>query len=208
MYLLEFQVYDVIHDTLCLLHMVAEEFEVEARVLRKRLINIGIEVDSEQTATVVRAEGNLAARVGADGAEAEVGVAVGHALSQDGIPEEHSWLGALPGVVDDFPPEGAGIDFLLHHRIGAVDGELLGVGAAFGSSLHEGIVNLHADVGSGDLSLDHLCVDEAFCVGVLDGHGKHQCSAAPVLSHLARTIAISLHEGHQSCAGQGRVLHR
>ena len=43
---------------------------------------------------------------------------------------------------------------------------------------------------------------------MLDAHREHQRSAPAVLGHLARGVAVALHEGHEPCRGQRRVLHR
>ena len=73
--------------------MLLEQVEVEVRIGCEGVDDVGVEVDSQQSATVIGTEGDLAAGVGGDGAEAEVGVGVGHGFAQDGIPEEHAWLG-------------------------------------------------------------------------------------------------------------------
>ena len=43
---------------------------------------------------------------------------------------------------------------------------------------------------------------------MLDTDREHEGTTATILCHLARTITIALHEGHQSCRGQSRVIDR
>ena len=188
--------------------MLTEKVEVELGIACKGVLHIFVEVYRQEAAAVVGAEGNLAAGIGGDGAEAQVGVAVGDALTQNRVPEQHTRLSALPGIVHDLAPQGAGIDFLGYDGVVAVDGELLHVGFAFGGSLHEGIVDLHAHVGAGDLALSHLGVDKSLSIGVFDADTEHQSSAAAVLSHLTGAVAIALHERDEARAGEGGVLHR
>ena len=104
-YLLQFQVNDVVHESLGGSHMLAEEVVVEVCVLGERIHHIGIEVYRQQSAGVVRTERYLAARVCGDGAETEVGIAVGNALAQYCVPEQHTRLRALPCVVNNLLPQ-------------------------------------------------------------------------------------------------------
>ena len=103
--LLKFQVDDVVHDALCLSYVLLEEVEVEACLGCKRILYVCIEVDGKQSARVVRAEWNLSARVGADGLESEVGIAIGNTLAQNGVPEQHTGLGTLPSIVYNLLPK-------------------------------------------------------------------------------------------------------
>ena len=91
--LLRLEVDDVVHDALSQSDVLLEQVEVEMGIGCEGVDNIGVEVDSQQSAAVIGTEGDLAAGVGGDGAEAEVGVGVGHGFAQDGVPEEHAWLG-------------------------------------------------------------------------------------------------------------------
>ncbi len=43
---------------------------------------------------------------------------------------------------------------------------------------------------------------------MLDAHREHQRAAPSVLCHFAGRIAVTLHERHESCGGQGGILHR
>ena len=207
-YLLQFQVDDVVHQSLGLLHMLLEQLIVEIGVLLEGILHIGIEVDAQQSAGVVGTEGNLTARIGADRTESQVGIAVGNTLAKDGVPEQHAGLGTFPGVVHDFLPESLGGDFLFHLRMVSCYGELLHVGLVLRSTAHELVVYLHADIGTGHLALRHLGVDKRLSLRMLNAHAEHERTASAVLCHLARTITISLHEGHESRRGQRRVVHR
>ncbi len=206
--LLHLQVDDVVHHALCARHMLGKEVEIETGVVGKRVAHITVEVDGYQAATVVRTQWNLATGVGGDGAEAQVGIAVGHRLANDGVPEQDARLGALPRVVHDFVPQLRGVDFFLVQRVVTVDGISLGVLLAVDGSLHKLIVDAHTHVGAGHLALGEFGVDKRLRVGVLDAHGEHQGATATVLRHLARAVAVALHEGHQACRGEGGVFHR
>ena len=188
--------------------MLLEEVEVELCLRCERIIDVGIEVYGYQPAGIVRAEGNLAAGVGAYGLVAQVSVAVGNGLADDGVPEEDSGLGGLPCVVDDLLPQGGGVDLLGELGVIGVDGVLLDVGLAAQGTAHELVIDPYGDVGSGHLALLELGVDEVLCVGMLYGDGQHQGSAASVLGHLTGGVGIALHEGHHAGGGEGAVEHR
>ena len=166
--LFKFEVDEVVHEALCLGDVVAEFIEIERGFGSEGVVDIAVEVDGDETAAVVGAEGDFAAGVGGDGAVAEVGIAVGDAFAEDGVPEEYTGFGGGPGVVDDFLPEGAGVDFLAHQRVGGVDGVLLHEGFAVAHTLHEFVGYFDADVGTGYFALLQFGVDELFGVGVFD----------------------------------------
>ena len=67
-------------------------------------------------------------------------------------------------------------------------------------------MNLHRYVGSRHTTLDHLGIDERLGVGVLNRYRKHQGTATAVLCHLAGRVGVTLHKGHQTRRGEGRVL--
>ena len=210
--LLKLQVHNVIHQALGHGHMLAEQFVVEVSILRKRVHHIRVEVDAQQTTRVVGTERNLAAGIGAHRTEAQVGIAVGNTLTQNGVPEQHTGLSTLPSVVHNLLPQFLCRDLLLYKHLCiaalAIDGELLHVGPVFYGGTHELIVNLHAYVGTCHLALCHLGIDKRLRVGMLDAYAQHQRTTAAILRHLARTITITLHERHQACRGQCRVVHR
>ena len=111
LHLLQLEVNQVVHQALPLGHMLAEQFEVEARLRREGVLDVGVKVDRLQAAAVVRAQRYLAAGVGADGAVAEVSIAVGHTFADDGVPVEHTRLGAAPRVGDNLVPQRACVYF-------------------------------------------------------------------------------------------------
>ena len=196
--LLQFEVDNVVHDALRLSNVRTEEFEVEFCLLREWVLHVRVEVHREQAARVVRAEWNLATWVCRNGAETEVGIAVGYALAYDGVPEEYTWFGTLPCVVYYFAPQFLCRDFLLHQRVGAIDRETLCVWFICHCSLHELVIDLHADVGTSHFSFCHFCVDERLAVWMLYAYGEHERTASAVLRHLASRVAIALHEGHEA----------
>ena len=140
--LLKLKVDDIVHKVHSLCDMLLEEVEVELCLLGKGVLYIAQEVERQETAAVVGAQRNLATGVGRYGAEALVGVAVGHTLTNDCIPEQYAGLCRLPSVVDNLVPKLLGIDILLYDRILRADGELLTVGATLSGSAHKLVVNL------------------------------------------------------------------
>ena len=185
--------------------MLAELVEVELRRRLEGVVHIAEEVERQQAARVVGAERNLAAGVRRDGHEALVGIAVGHALTDDRIPEEHAGFGRLPRIVDDLLPEFLRVDVLLVLRVVGIDRELLVVAAPLDRRTHELVVDLDRDVGARHLARVDLRVDEALGVGVLDREGEHQGAAAAVLRHLARRVRVALHEGDDTRRRKGRI---
>ena len=61
--LLDFQVNEVVHDSLSLLDVFPEQGEVEARLRGEGVFNVGVEIDCEQAAAIVGTEGNFAAGI-------------------------------------------------------------------------------------------------------------------------------------------------
>ena len=113
-YLLHLKVHDIIHQSLRKLHMLSKLIEIERCLWSKWIVYIAIEIDAEQTTRVVRAQWNLATWICAHGTEAKVGIAVRDALSDDGIPEQHSWFCTLPCVVHYLLPKVVGRNLLLY----------------------------------------------------------------------------------------------
>ena len=141
--LLQLQVNDVVHQSLGHLYMFLEQLIVEVSILREGVLHIAVQVDAQQSAGVVRTQGNLTTRIRGNGAEAQIGIAIGNALPQDSVPEQHTRLGTLPSVVNYLFPEFLGADFLLYIGVVARNGELLYIRLVFRSTAHELIVNLH-----------------------------------------------------------------
>ncbi len=185
--------------------MAAELVEVELRLRGERIVHIAVEVHCQQTATVVGAERYLAAGVGGYGAEAFVGITVGHRFAQDGVPEQHARFGALPGVVDDLVPQRTGVDLLRVERVLRVDREGLHVLLVVEDGVHEGVVYLDGYVGARHLARLHLGVDEVLRIGVFDREREHQCAAPAVLRHLAGGVGVAFHEGHDAGCREGAV---
>ena len=67
--LLRLQINDIIHDALCQKDMLTEKVEIEIGLLREWIHHIRIEVNGQQTTTIIRAERNLATWIGRDRAE-------------------------------------------------------------------------------------------------------------------------------------------
>ena len=205
--LLQLQINDIIHDALCYLNMLSELLHVKIGILGKRMNHIRIEVDAQQPARVIRAQRYFAAWIGAHGAETQVGITVGNAFTDDGIPEQYSWLCTLPGIVNNLSPESLGGDFSFHKRLITIHWELLHIRFVVGSCLHESVVYLDRYIGPGDLSLGHLGINKRFAVGMLDAHTQHQRATTAILRHLAGGIAVTLHERYQAGAGECRVVN-
>ena len=187
--------------------MAAEELKVELCLRRERIFHVRIQVDGQQTATVVGTEGNFAAGVCRNRLKAEVGVAVGQAFADNRVPEQHTRLRALPSVVHNFLPQSGGIYFLLHLRLFGVDGILLAIGLALRGAAHKFVVDAHTHVGTRHAAFRHLGVDKRLSVGVLDAHAEHQCAAPSVLRHLARGVAESFHKRHEARGRERGVFH-
>ena len=134
-------------------NVVAEHIEVELGLGRKGILHIAVKVHSNQTAAVVGTQRYLAARVGAHRAVAEVGITVGHAFTQDGVPEQHTRLGRGPSVVDNLVPQGAGINLFTYYWVGGVYGVLLHERLAVAHAFHKLVSNLHRHVGASNLAL-------------------------------------------------------
>ena len=166
--------------------MLREQLVVEASFRRERTVDITVEIDGQQTAAVVGAERNLSAGVGAQRLETQVGIAIGDGLADDGVPEHHTRFRRLPCIVDDFVPQGPGINLLGVFRCRGINRILLNERLAFFDALHELICETHRHVGVGDAALSHLGIDESFRIGVFDADAHHQGTASTILSDFLR----------------------
>ena len=207
-YLLELQIHDIVHHSLSNSHVFGKLVEVEIGLFGERIYYIAKQIDAKQTATVVRTERNFATWVGANCGKAQVGVTVGDAFTQYGVPEKHAWFCALPCVVHDFIPQRLGRDFFFHLRIVAIDGELLHVWFVVYGCLHKVIVDFHRHVCTRHLAFGHLRVDESFAVGMLNANRQHQRTTSSVLRHFACGVAVTFHKGHKTRRRKCRVVHR
>ncbi len=168
--------------------MLCEKFVVERGFGRERLAHVRIEIDGQQAAAVVRTQRNFAAGVCRYGAETEVGVAVRNRLAGYGVPEQHARLGRFPGIMDDFVPKCAGVDFFAAHYgafVLCIDGIMLAVGNTGFGRVHEFVVDSDRNIGSRHFALGHLGVDESFRIRMFYGYGHHQGTASAVLGHFA-----------------------
>ena len=109
--------------------------------------------------------------------------------------------------MDNLLPQFGRVNLLCVLGIIGTDRILLHVGRAVLGSLHEIIIYLHGDIGSGDFSFRHLGIDELFGVGVFDGDGQHQGTATTILGHFAGGVGEALHERHHTRRGERTVLH-
>ena len=207
-YLLHLQVDDVVHDALCKLHVLGKLVEVEGCLWSKRIVYIAVEIYAQQTARVVGTQWNLATGIGADRTEAQVGITVRNALPEYGVPEQYARLSTLPCVVYNLLPQVPGRDFLPYVRIVRADRELLDVRLAVDGGLHELIVNLHRDIGTSNLALSHLGVNERLAVGMLHANTKHQGTTTAILGNLACGVTISFHKRNKTCRRECGIVHR
>ena len=90
--LFSFEIDDIIHDALCILHMFTEQIEIEMSFAGKRIHYIGVEIDGEKSAAVVRTERDFSARIRGNRSESKIRIAVRNGFSQDRIPKENTWL--------------------------------------------------------------------------------------------------------------------
>ena len=117
--------------------MFAEQIEVESSLIGEWIFDVGVEVDGQKSATVVGTEWDLAARIGRDGLEPEIGIAVGEGFACYGVPEQHSRFGRFPCVVYYFLPQTGGVGFMCDPRVGIIGRELLLERSAVNGCLHE-----------------------------------------------------------------------
>jgi len=86
-YLFKLQVDDIIHDTLGNVNMLFEEVEVKPGLRSERLLHIGVQIDGDQAATVVRTQGNFTAGIGGNRTVSQIRITIGDGFPDDGIPE-------------------------------------------------------------------------------------------------------------------------
>ena len=153
--------------------MFFEQLEVEISVGFEWIDHVRIEIDSQQTAGIVRTEGNLTARIGRYSAVAQVCITVGNGLADDGVPEQYAGLGRLPCVVDNLLPQSTCIYGFLYKRIGAVDGVLLYIRSTADGGFHECVIQFHRNISACHLAFSHFGVDESFRIGMFDGNAEH-----------------------------------
>ena len=205
---LHFQVDDIVHDALCLGDMLPKQVKVKLSLRGKRIFHIAVKVHGKKAAAVVRTQRNLAAGIGGNGTETEIGIAVGHRLADNRIPKQHTRLSRLPGIVDYLSPYSGCIHLFCHNRLRrAVDGIGLQIRLPLHGSLHEFIVDAHRDIRAGHLSLGHLGIDKRLAVGVLDAYSHHQRPAPAILRHLTGRIGVTLHKRYKSGRCKRRIFN-
>ena len=160
--LLQLQINDIIHQSLGKAHMLLEEFIIEISILGERVHHIAVEVDAQQPTGIVRTKWYLPTRIRGYCTEAQVGIAVGNTLPENGIPKQYARLSTLPCIMYNLLPQILGTDSLLHIRMITIHRELLNVLLIIDGSLHERIIDLHAHVSSRHLSFSHLRINECF----------------------------------------------
>ena len=196
-YLFEFQIHNIVHNSLGDSHVFGKLVEVEIGLFGKRINHIAKQVYAKQATTVVRTERNFATRISADRAKTQVGIAVGDAFAQYGVPEKHARFCTLPCVMYDFFPQRLGRNFFLHLRVVAFDGELLHIRLIVYGCLHKVVVYFHRHVRARNLTFGHFRVDKGLAVGMLNANRQHQRTTPSVLCHLARRIAVTFHKRHK-----------
>ena len=201
--LFQLEVDDVIHDALSQLHMLLEQLKIEICIFSEWVHHVRVQVDSQQTAGVIRAQRNLTTRVGSYCAESQVCIAIRNRFTQNGVPEQYARLCRLPCIVYNLLPQVAGNNFFLHFGVITINRILLNVRLAINSCLHECIVNFYRNIGSCNFSFSHLGIDECLCIRVFDSHRQHQGATSSVLCHLSGGVGVALHKRHESCRCQG-----
>ena len=179
--------------------MFCKKVKIKISLGSERILHIAVEVDGNQAAAVIGAQGYLTAGVGGDGLEAQVSIAVGHRLTRDSIPEQDARLGTFPRVVNNFSPKPGGVGVLFINRFVTINRILLMVRFPVNGCLHESVIDAHRHVGASHFAFFHLCVNKRLGIRVLDAHREHQGATTTILCHLARTITITHHEGNQTC---------
>ena len=205
--LLQLQVDNIVHHTHCHLDMFGKLVVVERSLGGKWLIDIAVKVQRQQAAAVVGAQRNLATRVGRNGAETLVGIAVGDTLAQHSVPEQATRLGTLPRIVDNLLPQSCCVNLSLKQWLIRVDGELLYILLATLNAAHKLVIDLNRHVSTSHLTLNSLGIDKFLGIGVFDRKGKHQSTTAAILSHLASRVRVALHKGNDTGRGQSTIQH-
>jgi hypothetical protein len=67
--------------------MLLEERKIECGLGGEWIVNVGVEVDGNQTAGIIGTKGNLPAWIGADSPVTFIGITVGYGFPKNGIPE-------------------------------------------------------------------------------------------------------------------------
>ncbi len=188
--------------------MVLEKFGVELSMVGEGVVHVTVQIYGDQTAAVIGAERNLAAGIRADRAVSQIRITVGHRFAENGIPEEDSRFRRFPGIVDYFLPQCGSVYLLGDLRRFRIDGVFLDIRSSSQRGTHEFVIHLHGNIGTGHLAEFHLGIDERFGIGMLDGNGQHQSSAASVLGHFTGGVGVSLHERYHTGRGERTVQHR
>ena len=181
---LQFQVNDIIHQALGDSHMFLKQLVVEIRVFLERIYHVRVQVDCQQTTRVVRAQRYLATRVRGNRSVTQVGVAVGHALPNDRIPEQDARFGRFPRVVNNLIPQFYRTDLFHVLRLVRIYRVFLNIITLLDNRFHELVVNFHRNISSGYFPLGHFRVNETLRIRVIDGNAQHQRSPTTVLCHL------------------------
>ena len=156
--LFQLEIDKVIHQALGALHMLSEKRHVEIGLVSERILHITVEVHSDQTAAVVRAQRNLTARVGGNSLKTIGFVAIRHRLALNGIPEKDARFSGFPCIVNDFFPEFGSVYFLFILRIFRADRILLRVRGAYFGGFHEVIVHFHGNISASDFPFCHFSI--------------------------------------------------
>ena len=77
-YLLQFQIDDIVHNALSQRYMFLEQFKVKVCIRFEGVYHIRIKIDSQQTAGVIRAQGNFTTWIGGNSAISQVCIAIGY----------------------------------------------------------------------------------------------------------------------------------
>ena len=203
-----FEIDDIVHDTLRQFNMFTEKFEIEISIRSKRIYNIRVEIDRQQTAAIIRAERYFATRIGGNGTESQIGITIGYRLPYNRIPKQNSGFGRLPRIVYDFFPNGLSIDLFRYHRAITVYRILLSIRTSIDSCLHKIVGHFHRDICSGNFSFGHFGIDKRLRIGVFYRDTEHQCPASSILGNLTGGIGIAFHKRHQTGRCQRRIFYR
>ena len=205
--LLDFEIDYVVHNSHCAVNMGLEQLEIERCTRCKRLFYIAVKVERNQTTTIVGAQRNFATRIGRDGRKAVIGIAIGHRLTGNGIPEQHTRLGRLPSIMDNLIPQSLCIDILLVHRFRAFDGELLVIWGAILDTLHKLVVNLDRYIGARNLACLDFGVNETFGIGVFNRKRQHKRTTTAILRNLTGRVGVTLHKRNDTCRSESAIKY-
>ena len=204
---LQFQINNIVHQALSDSHMFLEQLVIKIRVFLERIYHVRIQVNCQQTTWVIRTQRNLSTRIRGNRSVTQIGIAVGHTLPNNRIPEQDSRFGWFPRIINNLIPQFYRANLFHVFRFVRIYRIFLNIITFFDNRIHELIINFHRNISSGYFPLGHFRVNETFRIRVIDRNTQHQGSPTTILRYLPGWVWITLHERNNSSGCQGRILN-